>query len=307
MRQQELTRMEWPLLSPGPARGPRGMSRVLVATDFSLRAELALARALRLPLGQGALFTVLHVGAPLEGPPGGAVAGERCLRKATTAVCRRLRQRPDVTVREDLRRGDVVDVVVAAAREQSMELVVLGRPHVTYPVRELSASSHVRRLVRGLGSSVLVVVPHPVRPYARPLVAVDFSRESRRALELMLRMCPGTPVDVLHVVDTREEDALRLSGAPVERWLLARQGREDAARVALGRFLAPYRETGRVLEARLRGGEPGEGIVAEMSERGSDLVVLGQASGPGISGVVERVLAHASCDVLVSRHPAAVA
>ncbi|MCE9670990.1 universal stress protein [Myxococcus stipitatus] len=299
MRHQELTRTQRPLLSPGPARGPRGLARVMVATDFSLRAELALARALRLPLGQGACFTVLHAGAPVDDEAeDGAVAGERCLRKAVTAVCRRLRQRPDVTVSEDLCRGDVENVVVAAAREQDVELVVLGRP----PARGLPEDSHVLRLVRGLGSSVLVVVPQPVRPYARPLVAVDFSRESRRALELMLRICPGTPVDVLHVVDTREEEALRRTGAPVERWLLARQEREEAARVALGRFLAPYRETGRELEVRLRGGEPAEGILAEMSERGSDLVVLAQAGRPGLSEGVARVLARAPCDVLVSRH-----
>ncbi|TQF14966.1 universal stress protein [Myxococcus llanfairpwllgwyngyllgogerychwyrndrobwllllantysiliogogogochensis] len=305
MRQHELTRLDIPLLSPGPSRGPRGMTRLVVATDFSLRSELALARALRLPLGMGATFTVMHAGPPLEGSPAGIVAGERCLRKAVSAVARRLRQRQDVTVHEELRRGDAVDAAVAVAREQGAELVVLGGTHVTAPGRELGERSTVRRMVRRLDTSVLTVLPHPARPYASPLVAVDFSRESRRALELTLRLCPLTLVEVLHVVDTRaDEAALRARGASPERFLVLQREREDAARVALARFLAPYRETGRELEARLRGGEPGESILAHAAELGTDLLALagsGQAEGCGVS-LAERVLARSSCDVLVSRH-----
>lgn len=307
MRQHELTRMAIPLASSqGPFRGPRGMTRLVVATDFSLRSELALARALRLPLGQGASFTLLHAGPLLEGTPAGdVVAGERCLRKAVSAVCRRLRQRPDVTVHEELRRGDAVDAAVAVARERGAELVVLGGVHVTTPGRELGERSTVRRMVRRLDTSVLTVLPHPARPYANPLVAVDFSRESRRALELTLRLCPLTPVEVLHVVDTRaDEAALRARGASPERFLVLQREREDAARVALARFLAPYRETGRELEARLRGGEPGESILAHAAELGTDLLALagsGPAEGCGVS-LAERVLARSSCDVLVSRH-----
>ena len=306
MRTQELSRGALPLLTAGHFRGQRGVSRLIVGTDFSLRSEFALARALRLPLRQGALFSVMHASPALDGNDGprGAVSGERCLRKAVASVCRRLRQRVDVDVREVLRRGDPVEEVSAMSRELGAELVVLGRPRVAYPVQELALDSLVRRMMRGLGASVLVVVPHPVKAYTRPLVAVDFSRESRRALELMLRLCPApTPVDVLHVVDTREdEEALRASGAPTARWLLLRQEREHEARVALGRFLAPYRETGRELEVRVRSGEPGEGILGEAAERGSDVLALAMSAVEARTPLTERVLVRAGCDVLVARH-----
>ncbi|MFP2925661.1 universal stress protein [Pyxidicoccus sp. 3LG] len=306
MRTHEHTKAMLPLLTSGLFRGQRGVSRLVVGTDFSLRSEFALARALRLPLGQGGVFCVMHASPLLDGHdgPGGTVSGERCLRKAVASVCRRLRNRVDVDVHEALRQGDAVEAASTVSREVRTELVVLGRPTVTYPVRELAPDSMVRRMVRRLGASVLVVVPHPVKPYARPLVAVDFSRESRRALELLLRLCPpSAPVDVLHVVDTREEEAsLRASGAPPEQWLLLRQERERAARVALGRFLAPYREAGRALEVRVRTGEPGEGILAEAAERGSDLLALSMSGVEARTPLTERVLARASCDVLVSRH-----
>ncbi|WP_426755544.1 universal stress protein [Myxococcus sp. Y35] len=295
-----------PMLPPGLQRGQRGLSRVVVGTDFSLRSEFALARALRLPLGHGSIFCVVHV-APLpdgEAGPGGALSGERCLRKAVASVCRRLRNRVDVEVQEVLHKGDPVEATSALARAMGAELVVLGRPHVSYPVRALAEDSTVRSMVRRLGVSVLVVVPHPVRAYGRPLVAVDFSRESRRALELTLRLCPSpAPVNVLHVADTLEEEAaLRRDHAPAERWLRRRQEREDQARVALGRFLAPYRETGRELEVRVRCGEPAEGILAEAMEQGSDLLALAMSAAEARTPLTEQVLAHASCDVLVSRH-----
>ncbi|MFP2959106.1 universal stress protein [Myxococcus sp. 1LA] len=306
MRSSQLSRPALPLLPPGLVRGQRGLSRVVVGTDFSLRSEFALARALRLPLGHGGVFCVLHVAPVLDGQqgPGGALSGERCLRKAVASVCRRLRNRVDVEVQEELGRGDPVEVASVVALASGAELVVLGRPHVTYPVRELAAESMVRRMVRRLGVSVLVVVPHPVRPYGRPLVAVDFSRESRRALELTLRLCPApAPVDVLHVVDTQaEEAALRRANAPAERWLMLRQERESQARVALGRFLAPYREAGRALEVRVRCGEPAEEILAEATELGSDLLALAMSAVEARTPLTEWVLAHAGCDVLVSRH-----
>jgi nucleotide-binding universal stress UspA family protein len=300
-----------PLLAAGALRGHRGLGRIVVGTDFSLRSEFALARALRLPLGQGSILSVLHASPPLDGHdgPDGAVSGARCLRKAVSSVCRRLRHRVDVDVREVLREGDPVETAVEVSDALGAELVVLGRPHVTYPVRELAEDSTVRHMVRRLGTSVLVVVPHPARAYARPLVAVDFSRESRRALELALRLCPApAPVDVVHVVDPRaDEEALRSVGAPPERWLLLRQEREHAAHAALVRFLAPYRETGRALEARVRSGEPAEGILSEAAERGSDLLALAMSGLEARTPLTERVLARAGCDVLVARHASSAA
>ncbi|MBJ6763681.1 universal stress protein [Myxococcaceae bacterium JPH2] len=306
MRPHETLRGSKPLLLAGPTRGQRGLSRVVVGMDFSLGSEFALARALRLPLGHGATFSVLHASPPLDGRngPDGTLPSDRCLRRAVASACRRLRGRLDVEVCEAARQGEPAEVVAALADELGAELVVVGRPHVTYPVRELAMDALVRRLVRRVGTSVLVVVPHPARAYQRPLVAVNFSRESRRALELTLRLCPSSAVvDVLHVVDAREEEsALDESGSRAERRLLLRQERESAARAALVRFLAPYREIGRTLQLRVRWGEPSEGILAESLDQGSDLLALGMSSAEARTPMTERVLARAPCDVLVSRH-----
>ncbi|MHA7634470.1 universal stress protein [Corallococcus sp. M7] len=296
------SRRSLPLLPDGLPRAQRGLRRVAVGLDFSLQSEFALARALRLPLAHGAAFSVLHVSPSLDGHagPDGAVDGEQCLRRSVTSAAKRLRQRPDVDVREELRTGDAPHEAAELAKDQGVEVLVVGRPHLPQPGKPLPDDAMVMRLVREVDASVLVVMPHPGRVYHRPLVAVNFSRESRRGLELTMRLCPAsTPIEVLHVVDLREDEH-----APLAEQLRLRQEREDAARRALGRFLAPYRETGRVMELRLRFGDPCECILAEARERDSDLLTLGMSSANPPTALTEGVLRHSRCDVLVSRHVA---
>ncbi|NRD61945.1 universal stress protein [Corallococcus exiguus] len=308
MRPNVSSRRSLPLLPDGVLRAQRGLRRVAVGLDFSLQSEFALARALRLPLAHGAAFSVLHVSPRLDGHsgPDGTVDGEQCLRRSVTSAAKRLRQRPDVDVREELRTGDAPHEAAELAKDQGVEVLVVGWPHLPQPAKPLPDDAMVMRLVREVDASVLVVMPHPGRVYHRPLVAVNFSRESRRALELTMRLCPvSTPIEVLHVVDLREEEAaLRREDVPLTRQLGLLQEREDAARRALGRFLAPYRETGRALEIRLRFGDPCECILAEARDRDSDLLTLGMSSANPPTTLTEGVLRHSLCDVLISRHAA---
>lgn len=289
-----------PAVWPGLLRVPRGMHRVAVATDFSLRAEYALARALRLPLSEGATLGLVYVRAAREAQ-GVRVPVERCLHRSANAARRRLRARADVEVREAVRVGGLVPQLDAWVHEARTELLLVGRPHVR-PRQALPEDSTVRALVRGVGTPVLVVVPHPARAWQRPLVAVDFSPDSRRALELTLRLCPPpTCVDVVHVF------------APPQGWGNAAQTvaervwrereAERTARASLLRFLAPYREAGRDFELHVRAGQPLEEVLDEASFLGVDLLAVGM-TGPGHSGLVERLLATES-DVLVAKQPPA--
>lgn len=294
------------LLATVGARAPRGLRRLTVATDFSLGSEFALARALRLPLGADATLGLFHARAPdgLEAQ-GVRVPVERCLHRVVGSARRRLRGRSDVTVHEAVRAGELVAQAHVYAQEARAELVVVGRPHVTRE-RTLRGDSTVRALVRGVGAPLLVVVPHPVRPYEQPLVAVDFSEASRRALELTLRLCPPpTRVDVVHVFTFREAATGNGADTLMAR-LLREQAAERAARVALGRFLAPYREAGREFELYVREGMPGEALRSEADALGADLLAVGMGSASdGAPGLAERVLGAVDCDVLVAKEPPA--
>ncbi|WP_263451879.1 universal stress protein [Hyalangium gracile] len=284
----------------------RGLTRLLVATDFSMCSDLALARALRLPLVEGASLTLFHAAKqlPLIPVPGEMLLEGRCLSRVAGAARRRLREREPVEVKEELRAGDAVEEISGAVRRLEVEVAVVGRPHAA---RGQERGATVRGLVRRMEAPLLVVGAHPSRAYQRPLVAVDLSEDSRRALELALRLCPApVGVDVVHVPAPCLAPGLWHAGmTSKEHWLSVRQELELAARKALSRFLAPYREAGRECEVSIRCGEPlVEAMLAEAEERGSDLLALGMSGeesplpGPGFP---EQLVMRASCDVLVAK------
>jgi len=212
-----------------------------------------------------------------------------------------------VQVKEELRAGDAAEETAVVARQLDVELVVAGRPHVPRGQESSRRGATVRELVRRLEAPLLVVGAHPARAYLRPLVAVDLSEDSRRALELTLRLCPPpVRVDVLHVPEpclTRELWHAGMTSR--EHWLVVRQDVELAARKAVSRFLAPYREAGRDCEISILCGEPlEEALMAESAERGTDLLALGMhGSEEGLSGtgLVELMVMRAASDVLVAR------
>jgi nucleotide-binding universal stress UspA family protein len=285
------------------------LTRLMVATDFSLSADLALARALRLPVGEGASLTLFHASLPVpgQGAPGDTALEGRCLSRVAGAARRRLRGRAPVEVKEELRTGDAVEEAALAAQRQEAELVISGRPHVPRGHETAHRGAVVRGLVRRLEAPLLVVGSHPAQLYHRPLVAVDLSEDSRRALELTLRLCPApVGVDVLHVPEACTAPEVWHAGMTSrEHWLVVRQEIEAAARKAVSRFLAPYREAGRECEVSIRCGEPLEqALLAEAAERGSDLLALGMSAAEGEAapmGLPERMVMRTSCDVLVAK------
>ncbi|WP_224362543.1 universal stress protein [Hyalangium versicolor] len=291
----------------------RGLTRLLVATDFSMCADLALARALRLPVAEGGSLTLFHAARPVAGAgaPGDLLLEGRCLSRVAGAARRRLRAREPMEVKEELRAGDVVEEVSAVARQQEVELVVVGRPHAVRSHEWTHRGAAVRGMVRRVDAPLLVVGVHPSRTYQRPLVAVDLSEDSRRALELALRLCPPpTVVNVLHVPEPCLTQGLWHAGMTSrEHWLAVRQELETAARKALSRFLAPYREAGRECEICIRCSEPlEEAMLAEAADLGADLLAMGMHSSmeqphPG-PRLAEQMVMRADCDVLVAKaHP----
>jgi nucleotide-binding universal stress UspA family protein len=288
------------------------LTRLMVATDFSLCSDLALARALRLPVGAGASLTLFHAVRPVPGlgAPGDMSLEERCLSRVAGAARRRLRTREHVEVREDLRAGDVVEEATLTALREDVELVIAGRPYSPRGHELAQRGATVRGLVRRLEAPLLVVGTHPAHAYHRPLVAVDLSEDSRRALELTLRLCPPpVGVDVLNVPEPcMAQDLWHAGMTSREHWLAVRHEIEATARKAVSRFLAPYREVGRECEISIRCGEPLEqALLAEAADRGSDLLALGMSSSRGEAeplGLPERMAMRIGCDVLVAKaHP----
>jgi nucleotide-binding universal stress UspA family protein len=141
-------------------------------------------------------------------------------------------------------------------------------------------------------------------PYRRPLVAVDCSDASARALEMAIRIAGGGAIDVVHayrVVDGNLLPDVVLPPREVERYLA--EAEEEA-----GRKLKAWlpRPKGIDLNVTLVPGDPRLAIAERAAASGADLIVVGHHDrsllGRMILGSVSSAIVRsASLDVLVVR------
>jgi nucleotide-binding universal stress UspA family protein len=281
------------------------LARVLVATDLSPSGKRAVERAAALPLAAGADLEVLYVCEGGAEEAGVARAGlERLAASATRALAR---SGHTARVRSRVSRGSPVwREIVRQAEERGSELVVLGR-RGGGGFRRLLLGSTAERVVRGSTVPVLVVGSGEVRPYARPLVAVDLTADAARTLAMALRVRdPGSgALDVLHAFDVPFETRL---GLAMDREAVLRFRRRFAreARAGLARVVARARRGSRPRQwsVTVREGDARGVILAQAARRRARLIAVGREGPRGIlrgllGSVADAVVRYAECDVLV--------
>lgn len=292
-------------LGPG---GTVGLSRVLVAMDFAPPSACALARALQLPLQEGAEILLVHA-LPAKATLGGwrdeeEARARHTLEKAVHHT-REERAKGPGGVRGLLVRGTLGETLTHAARDFGAELVVLGRPRRPGSLLARMRERVAGGLIESLPTALLVVGLPPVCTYRRPLVAVDFTAASRHALEATLRLCPGVShVAVLHDYDASYELVLHQSAASTSRLLEYRREAKAQARAELHRFLAPYRDAGIHFDELVCSGEASASILEIAQEQHADLVAVGRHIRSWLGQLVrphvaQQVVRESICDVLI--------
>lgn len=274
--------------------------RLLLATDMTARCDRALDRARQLALEWRADLTVLVV---QEGPStpeevsawldGGSIghAFAPAARAELAGEFAGTGLEPALQVLE----GDVTDGILGAAATFADALVVIGAS-TNARVQHLILGSTAARLAQELAHPLLVVRQRTRGSYGSILVANDFSDASRRALDTALRLFPGRPVTLLHVL---EEGANAPAGAL------------DEVQEKCQRFLE-----GCALEAGVRQrirAAVGHGLVTEaitrhVVEEAVGLVVLGVHRQSAVARVFmgstsEDLMQQVPCDTLLVRAP----
>lgn len=143
--------------------------------------------------------------------------------------------------------------------------------------------------------------------FNRILVAMSGTESSQAAAELALRLASfhGAQAVLVTVVDTGlAQEIARVLGRSEEE-VLAEMEVGSHGILHHGQVMA--HRLGLTVETVIRKGTPYLEIVAEAEARQADLVVVGSSLGEGarrlaIGRVVERVIEHAGCPVLVVRH-----
>lgn len=194
------------------------LRRILAATDFSPRANMAVRRAARVAHEHRAALHLLHVAKPrptiaLAGGGGARsdAAHERGQGNAESklrAVAGLLHSHFGIDVAFEIRLGQPHEEIAEHAHQCDVDLIVVGA-HGEHFIADLLLGATASRLVRLTAKPVLVARLQPTDGYTRTLVGVDFSPSSRSALRYARSLGPSAVIWACHVLETESERARR--------------------------------------------------------------------------------------------------
>lgn len=286
---------------------------VRVATDFSAGADRALGRAAVLAkqagISQGSLVHVLdshRVRAVRDLLP--VLAGlERDLSRSAEASLEKqaaeLTRRSGVTFSASLVEGDVAAQLIDGAG--SDDLLVVGATGSSN-IKDMLLGSVAEKTVRRSEAPVLVVRSAAEAEYARVVVPVDFSDDSRAALELAAKLAPSAELYLVHAFMPLPITA-HLQ-APLSEADIAAYGKaiEEKVDQQFDALLADCKIDSSRVQRVTDYGHPPLVIREKANELGADLVVMGRHGQHKIKdwllgSVTSNVLQHCARDVLVVR------
>lgn len=288
------------------AREP--LRKLLVPTDFSKGAELALGRALLLPVAEDATIHVVQVlapGIPAKARPKAIADAKRSLEAFISRV-RSSAPSAGPKLTSEVRSGEPFVEIIRCSRNIGAELIVLGR-HGRRPVRDMFIGTTAERVIRKGDAPVLAVNLRPTRPYRRPLIATDLEDTAPSVFALALSVLGPTvkSAHVVHAFNVPFEGFINPTFAAREKSEY-RRSFHDTAKAGMSKLLARYEDTGVRWRATIRAGDGRSLILMEAARLRTDMIALGTHGRSGVAhalvgSVAEWVISQAPCDVLVAR------
>ncbi|MFP4037409.1 MAG: universal stress protein [Desulfobacteraceae bacterium] len=262
--------------------------REAVKTSFALRGRLVVVSVVPAYCGNMDLLHIRNPNKTFSSPHEEVLAGIK--KEAESAA---------IVVKTILEQGEPYERIVDVAEAERADMVVIGSGRRSLIERSILGSTAAR--VVGYCSCDVMVVPLGTSvDFKSILAAVDGSIYSRNAAIKAVQIAKdfGSIMQVLNVIDVPPEYYLHES---IMEAMVAKSRRE------LETIRESSAEKGVVPDVIVKHGEAYRTIVDTARDCRSDLIIMGSHGRSGIrrllmGSVVERVLAHAPCPVLVT-HP----
>ena len=171
--------------------------------------------------------------------------------------------------------GTLVKEVIKAAKKEDADLIVIGRSHKGI-LENLYSGSDVTELLRRAATPVLVykhlseTAISIEKPFERPLLAVDWSPASLRAVEYLKEM--GNAVSEISVVHVAGEKELKGTSA------MNIQKLRKETRQKLEEICDTFEKAGIDARAHVYVGDPDEEIEKAARDCQASLIVLGSSA-----------------------------
>jgi nucleotide-binding universal stress UspA family protein len=284
----------------------RPIGRLLIPTDFSPGSYHAIERAVLIASHGKCRIELLHVMTPRLQP----VERQKVRRRleSATRFARDLGRAvgiPSGRFSAALRTGEPHVQIICRARENNVDIVVMGRSRPVRGVRRLIGTTSAR-VARMNDSATLIVARRARVPYRRPLIAIEIDPSARNIIELTQCVAPSAelPLRLVHAFAMPFADHYLATDYASSRWY-RRQSRKSTAE-SISKLLASIGFTPTTVKVALLHGDPREVILADAARFHADLVSLGTHGRGGVAhallgSVAEWVVAHTARDVLVAR------
>lgn len=284
---------------------------IVVGTDFSAQAELAVNASIALAIQQSARLSLLHVidervmqyqdVLPLS--PGEM---EEMLRQETG---RKLKTMLDEQELEDLSYevhvifGKPHEEIANYCKDNDGELVVVGQRSEKL-LKQLLLGSTAERMLRHSRVPTLLVAPDASLTWDSILAPVDFSQASRASLEHAIQLADETKAE-LHVLHVSEDTPFAsLAGLlPLNETDSIRDTYESKVREDYEAFLASVDFKGVPYQKEFRRGAASTEIKLVAESTKADVIVMGSVGRTGVRGMLigntaERVARTLQCSLL---------
>lgn len=287
---------------------------ILAATDFSAHAELAAQRAGQLARDLGAGLELIHVHTglgpgPLWSDPGGAVLIDESrvvenLRERMESLREALQKKYSISVHASVETGAMHRRIHERARDVQAGLIAIGATGAGAIARRLFGS-RAQTLVRTAERPVLVVRLPAAGPYARALVATDFSADAERAARLGLQLAPEAALTFFASLDVPGHRVEPVMGLDEEERAARLHAARNRTREQLRALADGMGHEGAAI--LVRDGRAADELPDLVREIDAELLCIG-AHGKsrleaGILGSTSlHAIAEAACDVLVAPH-----
>ncbi|MFC5387102.1 universal stress protein [Aquamicrobium segne] len=266
-------------------------------------------RAIRLAADNGAKLVLAHAieSLPESDPdlpsPVNQEAIANVLSAEAIASLKQMAESAAVQTKIEVECGKADQLIERLIRHHAADLLVIG-PGKPQNLREKIFGSTADRVVR-TGLCPIVIVKRAIdEPYRRVIAAIDFSPMSFAAAQTAVQIAPSAKLELIHALEiplTFEQAMLKIgtSQAEIDQY---RQAKAQAAYVELRSVRADLAMVGKIRVVR---GDPATALVRLARSGKTDLVALGVQGKNAISkmvlgSVARRVLAGASCDVLLA-------
>jgi nucleotide-binding universal stress UspA family protein len=277
--------------------------RIVCATDFTARSDLALSRAVLLAQQTGARLTLVHALNPRRSERLARVHANRAYVQLLSKVDRSFGPAAnaiDIAVRA----GNPLDVIAKVALEANADLVVLAAPQQRRS--DAIFGTMAERLLRAIKRPVLVVHREAQQSYRRVAMAVDLSNASLPMIQMATRLgvLHDAETTLLHAMSPPHEGMLKTVGVAPEAVDDYRQGWLDDARLRLHAMLTAAEMDVDRTRIQVRTETPAAAIGQVLKQEFPELLTIGASrwllvKRLLIGSVTDSLLRTAMCDVLV--------